>query len=321
VLDVTWAQESNAVYLAGCNSTLKYWNLATPAAPPQDLGRHAQPIRCVHRAFVGQTPCLVTGSWDRTLKYWDPRQPKQFAEVRLDERVYAMDVNRNSMVVALGGSKDRKVLIFDLQANPAAPLWTLPQSPLKFQTRCVRIFNDISERTGRPQSFGISSIEGRCAIRRLDQAEDSLQEPSAAGVVKLKHSFAFKCHREEPPAQQGRAPPPGYIYAVNALDCHPMARHAAVFATGGSDGSFTFWDKDKRQRLKEFQVQPQRNPKTPVTDMKFSPLDGHGNGGSMFAYALSYDWSKGHEHNNPQNNPPQLFVHSIVEEGELRRKV
>ena len=43
-------------------------------------------------------------------------------------------------------------------------------------------------------------------------------------------------------------------------------------------------------------------------------------GASYGAYAYSYDWSKGYQHNDPAAMPPQVFVHNIKEEGELKRK-
>ena len=309
VLDHVWSTESNSIYIVGCNNKVNYWNLATPQSPPTELGSHAQPIRAIHRATVGGSNCLVTGSWDKTLSYWDPRTPRQLAKVQLDERVYAMDVNRSSMVVALGGQASRKVCIFDLSRSHDRPTWELPSSPLKFQTRCVRIFHDLNNQ-GKPQSFAISSIEGRCAIRRLDQNEDS----SMDGQGKPKYSFAFKCHRDE---QQTKL-----IYAVNSVDCHPNhSKFGSVFATGGSDGVITTWDKDQKQRITPNANNPfayltriqEKQQKTPVTDMKFSP------DGNLLAYAISYDWSKGHEFNDPRTFMPQVFVHNLVEDGELIR--
>jgi mRNA export factor len=55
-------------------------------------------------------------------------------------------------------------------------------------------------------------------------------------------------------------------------------------ATCGSDGTFAFWDKDSKSRVKAFERIPVRGP---ITCGKFSA------DGSMFAYAQSYDWHKG----------------------------
>jgi hypothetical protein len=56
--------------------------------------------------------------------------------------------------------------------------------------------------------------------------------------------FAYKCHRLDAKDSPDKV---AQIYAVNAISFH--SRYG-TFATAGSDGSYAFWDKDKRQRLK-----------------------------------------------------------------------
>ena len=46
------------------------------------------------------------------------------------------------------------------------------------------------------------------------------------------------------------------IYAVNAICFH---KPFGTFCTAGSDGTFNFWDKDAKQRLKQFQKLPVRS--------------------------------------------------------------
>src|ERR1044071_8495038 len=83
----------------------------------------------------------------------------------------------------------------------------------------------------------------------------------------FRSSFSFKCHREQ-----------NYVHAVNAISFHPMY---GTFSTAGSDGTFNFWDKDSKQRLKGFS-----SIGGPITSTSFN------RNGTIFAYALSYDWSK-----------------------------
>jgi mRNA export factor len=208
-------------------------------------------------------------------------------EVMMPERVYAMDVRGQTMVVGCGGQEKKLALLH--MSNPGV-VQRLQDSPLKFQTRCVRVFHD-------QRFFAVTSIEGRCAIRCVNEADDKATEPS--NPAKSRFAFAFKCHRDDK-----------YIYSVNAIDCQPKSQYHSVFATGGSDGVYTFWDKDKRQRLKEFP----RGNRTPVVDVKYNP------GGDLCAYAYSYDWSKGAENYNPQAMPPQIMVHTVKEDGELFRR-
>jgi mRNA export factor len=93
----------------------------------------------------------------------------------------------------------------------------------------------------------------------------------------------FKCHRHEKD-----------VYAVNAIAFNPMG----TFATCGSDGQYVFWDKDSKQRLKAFE-----RKKAPISASAFNKL------GNMFAYAVSYDWSKGAAQYTDKTN--QIYLHSV----------
>lgn len=67
-------------------------------------------------------------------------------------------------------------------------------------------------------------------------------------------------------------------FKVNAISFHPV--HGTL-ATVGSDGRFSFWDKDARTKLKTSEQLDQ-----PITACCFN------HNGNIFAYASSYDWSK-----------------------------
>ena len=71
-----------------------------------------------------------------------------------------------------------------------------------------------------------------------------------------------------------------------------------VFLTG----VVNFWDKDNKQRLKGF---------SPIE--RTIPCATFNKQGNLFAYASSYDWSKGsmHAQATPGN---EIFIHSVVEE-------
>lgn len=65
---------------------------------------------------------------------------------------------------------------------------------------------------------------------------------------------------------------------MNDIAFHPV--HGTL-ATVGSDGRFSFWDKDARTKLKTSEQFDQ-----PITTCNFNAQ------GNIFAYASSYDWSK-----------------------------
>merc|ERR1711924_584778 len=104
-------------------------------------------------------------------------------------------------------------------------------------------------------------------------------------------SFAFKCHRvthSNEPSDRDE------IYAVNAIDFHPAH---GTFVTAWSDGTVVFWDKENKQRLKQFERHP-----SPVVAAKFNPTDGR-----ILAFATSYDWSMGFE-GSKIGHPVSLFL-------------
>jgi mRNA export factor len=87
------------------------WQLAGPAQG-QQIAQHDQPIRGIK--FVPQANVVVTGSWDKTVKYWDTRAAQPQATVQVSDRVYGMDVVYPLMVVATG-DKEKHVHCFDLR--------------------------------------------------------------------------------------------------------------------------------------------------------------------------------------------------------------
>lgn len=83
-----------------------------------------------------------------------------------------------------------------------------------------------------------------------------------------RKNFSFKCHRDD--AKN--------VYSVNDISFHPVY---GTFSTAGSDGLINIWDKDRKQRLKEY---PKVNGTVSCTAFNRN--------GSILAYAISYDWSK-----------------------------
>jgi mRNA export factor len=134
-------------------------------APAQQVAQHDQPIRMVRflEAPQSNAPMVVTGAWDKTVRYWDLRSSTPAATLPTQDRVYAMDVREKLLVV---GTADRYINIINL-AEPTKIYKTL-QSPLKWQTRAVTCFADS---TGFATGYAIGSIEGRCAIQYVEEKD------------------------------------------------------------------------------------------------------------------------------------------------------
>lgn len=137
--------------------------------------------------------------------------------------------------------------------------------------------------TAFPDKSGylVGSIEGRVAVQHVEDAQSS-------------KNFTFKCHRDG-----------SDIYAVNACIFHPVQ---GTFVTTGSDGCYNFWDKDSKQRLKAMARCP-----APV------PCGAFNADGTIFAYAVSYDWSKGAEAHQPASAANHIYLHATQARGSRGR--
>lgn len=260
VLDVAWYDDGTKVFIASCDKAGRCWDLASNQVI--QVAAHDAPIKTCHWIKAPTYACLMTGSWDKTLKFWDLRSPTPIMTIQLPERCYCADVDYPMAVVGTAG---RNLIIYQLDGKPQE--FKRVESPLKYQHRCVAIFRDKKK---SPVGFALGSVEGRVAIQYV-----SPHNP--------KENFTFKCHRSN-------GAPGGFqeIYAVNDVAFHPV--HGTL-ATVGSDGTFSFWDKDARTKLK-----PSEPMEQSITKCCFN------NNGQIFAYSVGYDWAKGHEFNMIKKN-------------------
>ncbi|XP_077481313.1 mitotic checkpoint protein BUB3 [Stigmatopora argus] len=180
------------------------------------VGKHDAPIRCVEHC--PEVNVMVTGSWDRSVRLWDPRAPCNAGTFTQPDKVYTMSVAGDRLIVGTAG---RRVLVWDLRNM--GYVQQRRESSLKFQTRCIRAFPN-------KQGYVLSSIEGRVAVEYLD--------PS---LEVQKKKYAFKCHRLKDVAE--------HVYPVNAISFHSVHN---TFATGGSDGFVNIWDPFNKKRLCQF---------------------------------------------------------------------
>lgn len=253
VFSTHWSPDGTSVISGGADKLVRIFDLQS--SQQQQIGAHDAAVKSVRYVNVTNSnqPVVVSGSWDKTLKYWDTRQQQPIATINLPERVYTMDSAQKLLVV---GCAERHIVIIDL--NNPQQIFKQLMSPLKWQTRTIGCY---------PQGNGyaVGSIEGRCAIQYVDEDDQS------------KLSYSFKCHRLQKSQRESE------VYALNSIKFNPVY---GTFSTAGSDGCFNFWDRDARHRLRLF---PTRNATISLTLFNRS--------GTIFAYALSYDWSKGHQFN------------------------
>jgi cell cycle arrest protein BUB3 len=211
---------------------------------------------------------VLTGSWDKTVKAWDPRSAPASAEVAsldLPDRVYSSSLaGRDTLLVATAG---RHMHLYDLRklrggsgsgssgGGGSGALIAARESTLKHQTRCVRAFPDGA-------GWATASIEGRIAIEYVD----------AAPEVQAR-KYAFKCHRAKLASGEEK------VFPVNALAFHPVF---GTFVSGGSDGFVSCWDAQNKKRLSQFPEYA-----TSISSLAFN------RDGSLLAIAASYTFEQG----------------------------
>ncbi|KAF8235778.1 Poly(A)+ RNA export protein [Tricholoma matsutake] len=265
VLSVCWNKEGNRVFSGGTDNAGCVFDVTT--GQTTKVAQHDAPIKVVKWVDAPQTGILATGSWDKTIKYWDLRSSAPVATVTLPERCYSFDVLYPLMVV---GMAERHIQIFDL-SNPNTAYKTVT-SPVKWQTRVVSCFSPVTTSTG----YALGNVEGRVAIQNR-----YIEDKDAA------------CHRLEPSKEQS------LVFPVNDISFHPVH---------GSDGTVNFWDKDSRTKLKSFDTPG------PVSTTAFN------RNGSIFAYAVSYDWHKGHS-GMTTGQPNKLMLLACKDEEMKRRSL
>lgn len=204
--------------------------------------------------MISRAGLLVTGSWDKTMKVWDPRVAAPHScvcTVELGGKVYSMDTQAERLTVA---TSERQVLIFDTRSIHEGKPQQQRESSLRYQTRCVRCYPN-------GEGYALSSVEGRVAMEYFDASEEA-----------QARKYAFKCHRRQ---EGGR----DMVYPVNCIAFH---KNHGTFATGGCDGIVNVWDGENKKRLYQYQRYP-----TSIAALAFNPE------GTLLAVAASYTYEQG----------------------------
>jgi len=155
VLSAAWSNDGFKVFSSGADKTIRALDLNSGQSI--NFGSHDQPISKLKWMNTSNAQALVSGSWDKILKYWDLRSPNPVASLALPERIYAMDICQDLLVVA---TAERHICIINL-SNPTVIYRDIP-SPLKWQTRTISCYPNAI-------GFAVGSIEGRVGLQWIDE--------------------------------------------------------------------------------------------------------------------------------------------------------
>lgn len=147
---VKWSTDGTKLVSGGADNAGRLYDMTTGQS--QQIAQHTEPIKSI--LYLNQN-MVATGSWDKTIKYWDMRTPQPVGTITLSERLYSMD-SHDSLLVA--GTADRMMTLINL--NSPMSVYKTEVSPLKMQTRKVACFT-----VGK--GYAVSSIEGRVGIQYL----------------------------------------------------------------------------------------------------------------------------------------------------------
>lgn len=156
VLCVKWSPDGTRLVSGGADNAARLYDVNTGQS--HQIAQHREPVKSV--LYINEN-IVATGSWDRTIAYWDTRSPQPIGVVNLSERLYSMD-SVGDLLVA--GTADNTISVIDL-SNPTT-VFKYEPSPLKLQGRKVACFT-----VGK--GYAVSSIEGRVGIQYIDPQEQS----------------------------------------------------------------------------------------------------------------------------------------------------
>ena len=230
------------------------FSVSVSTGKAESIGKHTLATKCINYSpqysfltflvalLLFHLDLVLSGSWDRTIAFWDPRSSSKTAQysATVSDKVYCMDSKQNKLVYGLANGK---VLVYDIRERVffsfirsyLCLLFTVfPQkilenrdSPLKYHMRTISINNS---NTG----YAIAGIEGRVGIEFFHS--------NTAEASPEQSEYVFKCHRRTVDGKER-------IFPINSIIHHPVY---GTFATGGCDGIVNVWDGDHRKRLVQF---------------------------------------------------------------------
>lgn len=151
VLSVAWHGDCTRYFSGSADQTVKMWSAQAPGQS-QDVGKHNGAVThiCVPNTNHGCSlpggvgaHCVISAGADNVIKYWDIRQKRQIAEVRMNGKVACMDLRGDLLVAACrdpNNPKNQNLQIFHL-SKPQQVYRTL-KSPLTHQIMSLSCFPD-----------------------------------------------------------------------------------------------------------------------------------------------------------------------------------
>jgi len=175
------------IYTGGSDGSIKSFDISTSTvstvgqhSPPPEDNNSTQKVAVSCLSCIG-SDLVVSAGWDKKFHVWSTTtngNSSPIATLELPGKAFSMDVSSDGTKIVVATSGRRNVFI-DIQRNSSSntivdkenastaepqvtvTVLTERESSLKYQTRCIKFFPDIS-------GVAVGSIEGRVAIEYLD---------------------------------------------------------------------------------------------------------------------------------------------------------
>ncbi|KAH8284463.1 hypothetical protein KR018_012615, partial [Drosophila ironensis] len=218
IMDVCWSQDGTKIFAASCDHTVMVWDLASDKI--FQVATHSGPVRTCDMIVCPNYSCLMTGSLDKTVKFWDLRAREPSITVGLPDICYGADVAYPKAALITAG---KKTVLFSLNHGPIEEKTLI--SSHSGQNRCVTF---VKEGMDHPIAIAIGNTEGKANIQYL---------------ATKKEFDLFGCHIHNSTQQHNT----NDKYSVNDITQHPI--HSTL-ATVGSDGIIGYFSTEDGIEIK-----------------------------------------------------------------------
>jgi len=287
-LSVNWHEDETTLF-AGCtDGSARSFDVETGQS--EVIGHHEGPVRSVY--WLSQPNALLTLSYDRTLRFWDPRQEgsKHVAGFKLDYKPFCSDLIYPNLVVGMSETAILYLNLLDIQSSliPGSPYYMVSPLGKKSQLTSIKLCQ------GEQPAIGMSDNHGRCNISKF-KYNDGVHGP----LIDLNSVITWKSHHKRDLDKRTIE-----VYPNTSFGFHPNHGSNFVYTTGaGGEGQMNFWDIKRKDKIAEFDFKG-----TSVTRAEMDPT------GKFLAYALGYDWSRGIQ--GYMSQAPKVCVH-VMKDQEL----
>ena len=266
ILSLSWEGSTGRIFTGCVDGTVNYLDMQKNTLTK--IGQHNNP--CKEVIYHSNYNILLSGGYDGAIKIFDIRNKSEISSYQFDSKIYTMSNEKDLFVVGLSNKKTAYFNLAKFQQGIFQPELIF-NSHLKYQTRKVAVFPD-------GKGFAEGSIEGRVAIKNIVDINTPPpiypENGSTMGQAENGISdYVFRCHRS-------RDYPP-LVYSINDIVFNKVY---GTFCTVGSDGKYCIWDKYRKIRLHERDVNLDNVPLTCCD---------YNSDGNLLAFSIGYDWSMG----------------------------